>query len=277
MAVEQAADRQRVVAHELGVEPEAVLPGQPHVARVLVPRLFRGDRRLPVGVRTDHQREHGLHVPLGADELRRHPVQQFRVTGRRPLRAEVVHVADEALAEGDLPQPIDEHAGRQWVLGRGEPVGQVQSREPVLVRLASHVGLREEARHVRGDDFAAVVLPVAARQHAHHARGRAGRDERLRDGLRQPVPLGRRVGDCLADRRRLRGDHVTVVVEQRLLLGVGALGGFDGQHVRHRLGQALGLLRLRLPLGEAGVVDLGGREVGLGLGDLGVELLKFGL
>ena len=76
---QQAADRQGVVAHHLGVEAEAVLPGQPDVGRVALAQLLRRHRRLPVGVRHHHQLQHVLHVPAAVDELDGQPVEQFGV------------------------------------------------------------------------------------------------------------------------------------------------------------------------------------------------------
>jgi hypothetical protein len=47
---------------------------------------------------------------------------------RRPvaLEAEIVRRADDAAAEMMLPEAIDHHAGRQWMVGARNPIRQRQ-------------------------------------------------------------------------------------------------------------------------------------------------------
>ena len=83
-----------------------------------------------------------LSFQLAFHEFAREPVEQFRV--RRPLaaKAEVARGRDDALAEMMLPEPIDDHARRQRIVLRRDPVRQC---EPP----AGAVGHRRD-RRVRG-------------------------------------------------------------------------------------------------------------------------------
>ena len=99
-ADEQAADGQGVVAHELGVEPEARLAGESAVVRDRAPGArARSARGLAVGGRGDEGPHHVLHVPAALHELDGQPVEQLGVGRPLALRAEVVEGAGEALAE----------------------------------------------------------------------------------------------------------------------------------------------------------------------------------
>ena len=82
--------------------------------------------------------------------------------GEFALRAEIFEALDDAAAEDQLPQPIDEDAGRQRVLAAGDPAGQI---EPCRRLVFEPCAIEQEIAGTAGrDDFAGVVEPVAARQ-----------------------------------------------------------------------------------------------------------------
>ena len=74
----------------------------------------------------------GLHPPAGIDEFRASQSSSSGCVGGSPKLAEVVRRPDDPAAEMLLPDAIDHHAGRQPVVGRGNPVGQLR---PAPVRL----------------------------------------------------------------------------------------------------------------------------------------------
>ena len=69
-----------------------------------------------------------LEPPAVLDERRRQPVEQFGMAGAVALGAEVVDRLHQPGAEVVLPEPVDDHPGRQRMLGRGQPAGQPGAR-----------------------------------------------------------------------------------------------------------------------------------------------------
>ena len=129
--VELAADGEHGVADLLGVEPmDHPLPDQ---SILRVHRAGRGELRLrPPGrlaVRRrgqDHPMDR-LPAPPSGHELARQPVEQLGMAGRLPQPAEVAGSADQAASEVILPDPVDDHPGRERVVRPAEPSGQGQS------------------------------------------------------------------------------------------------------------------------------------------------------
>ena len=119
-----------------------------------------------------------LHVPAAFAELHGEPVEQFRMRRPLALRAEFIDLRAERVAEELLPEPVHKDARGERVLGRDEPVRQIEPRETMAVR---RLELRLEKARRRGrDDFAAFVLPVSARQHAGDRRFHGFRHHDLR-------------------------------------------------------------------------------------------------
>ena len=123
-AVEQSADRQRLVAEELGLaagaavrEPGAGSPGpSTHSAG-------RDRRRLAVGRRGDDPPEQCLDVPgltrVRRDERHRQPVEQLGMARLVALRAEVLDALDDPRAENHLPVTVDgDPADQRMARGR---------------------------------------------------------------------------------------------------------------------------------------------------------------
>ena len=55
------------------------------------------------------------------------PIEQFRMTRRRPIASKIAGRVDDAGAEVELPQPVDDHAGCKRIVPAGNPVRQGQS------------------------------------------------------------------------------------------------------------------------------------------------------
>src|SRR5581483_7655470 len=90
LVIEQAANKQCVVAYHLGLEAESWSSGQQTILRILLQQLRRDLRRLPIHRRRNNQALHRFHIPLSPDELRSQPIQQLLIAGRVSLRAEVL-------------------------------------------------------------------------------------------------------------------------------------------------------------------------------------------
>src|SRR5262249_8449484 len=104
----------------------------------------------------------------GVDELRGEPVEQFWVRRLLAELAEVVGRGDDAAAEMVLPKAVDDHAGRQRIIFRGDPVGEHQPPAARFGILGCGRDLRireaEDGREA-GLDLGAWGVGVAARQY----------------------------------------------------------------------------------------------------------------
>ncbi len=58
-----------------------------------------------------------LERPLLSDQLGGQPVEQFGMARHRTTAAEIIGRGDQPLAKVVLPEPIDDHPGRQRMLG----------------------------------------------------------------------------------------------------------------------------------------------------------------
>ena len=68
-----------------------------------------------------------LHAPPVFHEFGCKPVQQFRVTGRGSVSAEIEFRRNQGLPEMPRPQVIDGHTGSQWIARFGNPLGQLRT------------------------------------------------------------------------------------------------------------------------------------------------------
>ena len=120
-----------------------------------------------------------LQAPAVLHELDREPVEQFRVRGPFAADAEVVGRAHQALAEVPLPDAVDDDAGRERVVRRGDPLGQ--GRAPLLGgNVPRPVGARQLLRQA-GRDHVAGQVQFAALEQADLQRRRAVRQHARRD------------------------------------------------------------------------------------------------
>ena len=168
---EQARGSQRRIADGLAWQPDPVRPSQQPVGRILGELLGRHGRLLPVGAARQHHLDEGLHVPgLGRlpvhgrhrarfHELRRQPVEQFRVARILCLAAEVFARLHQARAEEPFPHPVHPHPCRERVVPRDDPLRQ---RQPIGLR-----ALRQprQKRRQRGLDLVAPFVVLAAAEH----------------------------------------------------------------------------------------------------------------
>ncbi len=165
LPVQQAADRERAVAHELGIQAPARLAGKPPVVHA---RFRHGGPELgglPVGFAFHDQPRQVLHVPAALHELDRQPVEQVRMAGPGTLVAQVVEYLREAAAKIQVPQPVDEDPGGQRIVRLDQPLRQVHAIcPPRLFNRAQEGG--DGGLHLRPR----IVHPVAAREHPHRAR-----------------------------------------------------------------------------------------------------------
>ena len=148
------------------------MAGEQLVVRIALPQLLGQRGRLPVRRRHHHQLEHVLDVPAALAELDCQPVEQLRMTGPSALRAEIFERLDESLAEQQLPEPVDEYAGDQRVVGGSQPLGEIEPRGPIL-----DFELVQNTRRARRDNLPGVVQPVAARQHPNGPRWNRQRNQ----------------------------------------------------------------------------------------------------
>ena len=79
------------------------------------------------------------------------------------LRAEIVHHGRNARAKELLPKPVHDGARGERVVARNKPFREVQASEAAPVRIRN---LRQEMWRCGLDDFAVLILPIAARQQA---------------------------------------------------------------------------------------------------------------
>ena len=130
--LEFAADGEHRVADLLGIEPTArPLPEQsvlgidpPGVGKI---SRSRSRRRLSVGRRgQDHPMNRLPVASPGPTNSRRQPVEQFGMAGGLAQPAEIAGSANQAASEVILPDPVDDHPGRERVVGPAEPAGQRQ-------------------------------------------------------------------------------------------------------------------------------------------------------
>ena len=80
------------IAHDFGLNAEAVLTVPERVERIDLPQFRPMPRRLAVRGRRDDQPDHPLGAPAGGPEFISQPVEQLRMRRRFAPRAEVIGV-----------------------------------------------------------------------------------------------------------------------------------------------------------------------------------------
>ena len=73
---------------------------------------------------------HLLHAPALPNEFRRKPVQQFRISRRRPGLTKVPERLDYSRSKMMLPNAVYHHACRQWMFRIGHPLGESRDVDP---------------------------------------------------------------------------------------------------------------------------------------------------
>ncbi|MFM1944029.1 MAG: hypothetical protein RI897_3011 [Verrucomicrobiota bacterium] len=90
--------------------------------------------------------------PSVLDEFGGEPVEEFRVSGRDAVGAEVTGGGGDAGAEGVVPEAVDEDAGGEWVLGVGDPVGELGAAL-LFGGVHGEAECAEDGERVGGDGF----------------------------------------------------------------------------------------------------------------------------
>ena len=215
---QQAGDLQRRVPDLFCLDTPASLTGQISVVGITSQELTRSAGGLPIGPAGDHQADEVFHIPTALAELRGQPIEQFRIPRRFALGTKVVDHLGEAGAEELAPVAINHHPRSQRVLGRNQPVGQVQAvQSPIGGRLG---GWPEVGRDGRFHDLARFDQPIATGQHPDGpGLFRALGDERARKGTLE-VGTGLVGGGPLrAEVCQFRGDRLKLEPQLGRLLG----------------------------------------------------------
>src|SRR5262249_12405540 len=121
LAVQFTADREDAVSQRFGFKAVGIHPPAQAGFRVPGggPRIER--TRVAVGVREQYQSMRRLPAPTALHEFGREPVEQLWMAGTVSGRPEIARRLHDAFAEMVLPDAIDGHAGRQRVVGAGDP------------------------------------------------------------------------------------------------------------------------------------------------------------
>ncbi len=158
-AIERARDGQQRVAHRLEIEPLTIEPPDQPVLGVALERVGPRQTALLIRAREHDPPVQRLERPAGRDELGGQVVEQLGMAGRVAAHAEVAGRRDQPLAEMPLPHAVDQHAGRQRVLGVGDGPGQIEPAAPFgersTVRARQHLQEPPRDRRARPSRIAA--------------------------------------------------------------------------------------------------------------------------
>ena len=80
------------------------------------------------------------------------------------LRAQIVDLAGDAPAVEQIPEPVDDHAGRERVVARCDPVGKIKPGGAVVNGLNRNE-LTHRSRNDRSHHCTTVIQPIAARKY----------------------------------------------------------------------------------------------------------------
>ena len=153
LEIEQTRRGERLVADHPGRQPEPRTARQPTIVGIaLVHRRRDHHRTALVCLARHHRPQQMLHIPARLHELRRQPVQQFRLHGTFALHPEILRGFHQTDAEEHLPETVHGDPGGQGMIPRNQPLRQI---EPVGGPLDLH--RRQRGRH-RGHDFLARLI-----------------------------------------------------------------------------------------------------------------------
>ncbi len=125
--VQLPVDGQDRIANFLGTEPPHVEVREQIVGRIRGQSLFAATRRHLIRAGEHDQPVQRLEPPARLDQFAGQPIEQLRMRRRRAQVAEIVRRTDDAAAEMMLPDAIGHHPGRELVVRRSEPIGQLQT------------------------------------------------------------------------------------------------------------------------------------------------------
>ena len=131
---------------------------------------------LAVGGAHDDGLLNRLHVPAGAHKFGRQPVQQLRMARIFGPHAEVLTRRDDADAEELLPEPIDEDARRERVVGACDPLRQSEAVVGVACRHRAERGGQARRHGFAGMIVLAANQDIAGARLGHLVHYHDGRD-----------------------------------------------------------------------------------------------------
>ena len=83
--------------------------------------------RLPPGGTGEDLPVELLDAPTATHKSMRQPVQQLGVAWNLTAQTKIVRTADQSVAKVSLPNSVDQHPRREWMVGAGQPLCQFQS------------------------------------------------------------------------------------------------------------------------------------------------------
>ena len=125
--IEQAAHGELNVAHHFTLDSETRSASKQAVVGVAIEQLWRDLAGLLVGFTRHDKSQQLLRAPVVLHELDGQPVEQFWMTRRRALRAQVFGSLDQTGAKDSLPHAIHIRTGRGGRISVNEPFGEGES------------------------------------------------------------------------------------------------------------------------------------------------------
>ena len=231
--VESARRGEDGVPDLLGGQPSHVEAAEQVVAGIRFEGAVGRPRGHPVGPAGHHQSVHRLEAPVPGDELRRQPVEQFRVGRLLTEASEVVRRRRQAAAEVVLPQTVRHDPGSTKVAVVGDPAGQgapAAGRRGVR-RAFSKARIRvAEDEGEAGLDSLGRRMRIAADQHV--GRRRLGADLLYSQDLDQ-VRRSLHNGTFAFRRSEVRRDPVRVVLGRGLVAAADLVGRDAAEERQH--------------------------------------------
>lgn len=170
-----------------------------------------------------------LIVPVVLHEVGGEPIEKARVDGDFALHAEVFGAFDEADTEEFLPESIDGDAGGEWIFGRDDPLGEIES---IGVLFFAERG--KEGGSVGFDFLAALVVGSDGKDIGFPFFLLIRHDHDLGESIAEVVELLLCGGFLLLQFGEL-GIAVSVAVIDEFMLGFGAAFGRRSQGVDETL------------------------------------------
>jgi hypothetical protein len=115
------------VAHDLGLDAEAVLPGEKLVLRIAVEQLGTVTGALAIGLGQDDPADERLARPAFRDEFRGEPIEQLGMSGTITPHPEILGRGHEPLAEQLRPEVVRDDARRQRIFTTHQPTGEIEA------------------------------------------------------------------------------------------------------------------------------------------------------
>src|SRR5688572_26714465 len=109
-----------------------------------------------------------LQTPPVLDQIRREPIEQFRIRRTRAVQTKVTRCFDDSGAEVKLPDAIRDDAGGQWVCGINYPFRQ--RKTPLSLWHVRLKLVRPEINRCRRDDLFLFLQSLTAMESMRRTR-----------------------------------------------------------------------------------------------------------